>query len=329
MANKTTNYNLTKPSAEDFYDVNVQNDNMDIIDAQMKVLQTGLSRANGLLITAQNEIDAVSIESNDTKETFEEHLTASNPHNITAEAIGLGNVPNVATNDQIPTYTKASTLAEIISGEKLSVAFGKIKRAIADFIEHSVDNVRHITNAERMKWNATLTNLQKLDDRVKKDEFQLIKQITLSGTKITSSSTAMSVPVPISGVDFNNYSDVMVVLNGTFSVPLTPQGDATKAITVYVGSEGNPTKVHLCTVNYDKTFSGSVGVTDQYVIVHKERNTSSTKATTSGITTEYWGFWEYDESVQVTLRAAASGTNTDYIMTFTGTVDVYAKGAVL
>lgn len=32
MADKTTNYNLTKPSADDFYDVGVQNGNMDIID---------------------------------------------------------------------------------------------------------------------------------------------------------------------------------------------------------------------------------------------------------------------------------------------------------
>lgn len=36
MANKTTNYNLTKPLESEFYDVGVQNENMDKIDAQMK-----------------------------------------------------------------------------------------------------------------------------------------------------------------------------------------------------------------------------------------------------------------------------------------------------
>ena len=41
MADKTTNYNLTKPSADDFYDVVVQNGNMDIIDAELKKLNTG------------------------------------------------------------------------------------------------------------------------------------------------------------------------------------------------------------------------------------------------------------------------------------------------
>lgn len=36
MANSTTNYGLTKPLADDFYDVQVQNDNMDIIDGELK-----------------------------------------------------------------------------------------------------------------------------------------------------------------------------------------------------------------------------------------------------------------------------------------------------
>lgn len=36
MANKTTNYDLTKPFESEFYDVEVQNGNMDKIDAQMK-----------------------------------------------------------------------------------------------------------------------------------------------------------------------------------------------------------------------------------------------------------------------------------------------------
>lgn len=37
MANKTTNYKLTKPLESEFYDVGVQNENMDKIDTQMKV----------------------------------------------------------------------------------------------------------------------------------------------------------------------------------------------------------------------------------------------------------------------------------------------------
>lgn len=54
----------------------------------------------------------------------------------TAKDVGMGNVPNVATNDQTPTYTKASTLSALKSGEKLSVSMGKIMKAIADLIAH-------------------------------------------------------------------------------------------------------------------------------------------------------------------------------------------------
>lgn len=41
MADKTTNYNLTKPSADDFYDIGVHNANMDIIDDELKNLNDG------------------------------------------------------------------------------------------------------------------------------------------------------------------------------------------------------------------------------------------------------------------------------------------------
>lgn len=36
MATQTTNYSLVKPAVSEFYDIDVQNGNMDIIDAQMK-----------------------------------------------------------------------------------------------------------------------------------------------------------------------------------------------------------------------------------------------------------------------------------------------------
>lgn len=71
----------------------------------------------------------------------------------TAEMVGLGDVPNVATNDQTPTYTVASAPAALTSGEKLSAAFGKIAAAISALITHLADSVRHVTAAERSAWN--------------------------------------------------------------------------------------------------------------------------------------------------------------------------------
>lgn len=52
--------------------------------------------------------------------------------NLSKTNVGLGNVPNVTTNNQTPTFTQASTRANIASGEKLTVLFGKIMRWFAD-----------------------------------------------------------------------------------------------------------------------------------------------------------------------------------------------------
>ena len=46
MATKTTNYGLTKPDGTDFYDVDVQNSNMDIIDKQMKANANAITQLN-------------------------------------------------------------------------------------------------------------------------------------------------------------------------------------------------------------------------------------------------------------------------------------------
>lgn len=68
---------------------------------------------------------------------FDEHIqNFSNPHSVNAEQVGLGNVPNVSTNNQTPTYSVAATLSTLISGEKLSTAFGKLKLAVTTLINH-------------------------------------------------------------------------------------------------------------------------------------------------------------------------------------------------
>ena len=59
-----------------------------------------------------------------------------NPHQVTKEQVGLGNVPNVATNDQTPTYAEAASLEEMASGETLAEAFGKIEKAVKELIAH-------------------------------------------------------------------------------------------------------------------------------------------------------------------------------------------------
>lgn len=60
----------------------------------------------------------------------------NNPHEVTAEDVGLGNVPNVSTNDQTPTFTEATALETLSSGEKTTSLFSKIAKAITTLISH-------------------------------------------------------------------------------------------------------------------------------------------------------------------------------------------------
>lgn len=86
-----------------------------------------------------------------TKAAFEAHVgDKGNPHGVTKEQVGLGNVPNVATNDQTPTYAEAATLTALSAGEKMSVAFGKLKKAVSSLIAHIGDkqNPHKVTAAQ-------------------------------------------------------------------------------------------------------------------------------------------------------------------------------------
>ena len=72
----TTNYCFKKPEQNDPYNINDLNESLDIIDTELK---SAADKAN----------------------TSSEHPSdMNNPHQTTEEQVGLGNVPNVATNEQ-------------------------------------------------------------------------------------------------------------------------------------------------------------------------------------------------------------------------------------
>lgn len=105
------------------------------------------------------------IKINGTETSVYRHPDGTNPHGTTKVDVGLGNVPNVTTNDQAVTYTQAATLANLSSGEKLSVAMGKLAKAVVDLIAHIGDAVKHITAAERTKWNAVTNKVDKVSGK--------------------------------------------------------------------------------------------------------------------------------------------------------------------
>ena len=66
---------------------------------------------------------------------------------------GEEKVTTIDVNKLTPTYTESESLTTIESGEALSTAFGKIKKAISSLISHIADTTKHITSAERTAWN--------------------------------------------------------------------------------------------------------------------------------------------------------------------------------
>ena len=95
--------------------------------------------------------------------------------------VGLDSVPNVATNDQAPTFTQASSLTNIGSGEKLSLMLGKIAKAIADFIIHKTDSVIHITSNDRSLWNTVSNKVESESGKgLSTNDYTDIEQTTLA-----------------------------------------------------------------------------------------------------------------------------------------------------
>lgn len=65
MAEQTLNYNLTKPDPSDFYDVNVQNENMDKIDAALKNLSDEIVNIDAPVKSVNNKTGDVVLNADD------------------------------------------------------------------------------------------------------------------------------------------------------------------------------------------------------------------------------------------------------------------------
>jgi len=134
----------------------------------------------------------------------------------TSAEVGLGNVPNVNTNNQTPTWTISSTLANLVSGETLTVAFGKIAKCIQTLISHiaNVSNPHNVTKAQ-----VELGNADNTADSAKN---------VLSATKLTTSRT-------INGVLFNGTANISTPLGGSSDVAIT--SPVNKQVLQYNGTE--------------------------------------------------------------------------------------------
>lgn len=207
----TTNYGFKKPESNDPYNIDDFNESFDIIDTELKAA------------------------SDKAEQTTTHPSDMNNPHQTTAAQVGLGNVPNVATNDQTPTYTVATENAALSSGEKLSVAFSKIAKAVSSFIAHLADSVIHITSAERTSWNSASTNSHTHSNKALLDattaSYTTAEQTKLAG--IAAGANAYT--HPSSGVTAGTYGSVTVNAAGHVTAGSNP------TVTVAQGGTGATT----------------------------------------------------------------------------------------
>lgn len=229
--------------------------------------------------------------------TFETMQTAlnkhtgnkSNPHSVTKSQVGLGNVPNVVTNDQTPTYSDTTTLVTLSSGEKISIAFAKIKLAITTLINHlanksnphgvtksqvGLGNVENKSSAtirgELTKGNVTtalgytpanqtdMTNAQDAITQLNSELYGLhLHLLHLSGT----TDEYGQLWVGDTGI---NLSDVKFIdcVSNTFTRPTNPYG-----IVNLEGIEGDSLKFRLVATN--NTVFGNYHIDKYVALVYK------------------------------------------------------------
>lgn len=77
----------------------------------------------------------------------------NNPHNVTKATLGLQNAETVPINEMKPSFTAASNIAGLVSGETVKTLLGKISKAVSTLIGHLSNSPLHITSTERSTWN--------------------------------------------------------------------------------------------------------------------------------------------------------------------------------
>lgn len=135
------------------------------------------------------EIESV-IESNIIQKMIRHLIDFMNPHKVNKEQVGLGNVPNVTTNDQTPTYEEAEEFENISSGEKLSIAFGKIQKAISSLLGHinNFDNPHKTTKSQIQLGN--VDNTSDVDKPVSTAQQKAIDDAYANSNKYTDEKIA-------------------------------------------------------------------------------------------------------------------------------------------
>lgn len=127
--------------------------------------------------------------------------TSGNPHNVTKADVGLGNVPNVTTNNQTVTYTEEELLTPLESGETMTEAFAKLAKIVKDeialkgnfeeLLNGTYGDHYTVTQAEKTKWNNKQDKLT-IDSEVSSDSSNPVTSAGIAAAIKNSAATTLN-----------------------------------------------------------------------------------------------------------------------------------------
>lgn len=239
-----------------------------------------------------------------------------------------GKTTSIDINKLTPTYTEASSLATTESGEALSVAFGKIKKAISSLISHLSDTTKHITAAERTSWSGGSYTLLK----------EYLYNVPAVRTE-TISSTGQRFPTQITGVDFGAYDELLFVLNGTITIPASASvKTAYNNIFAYITSNTESDGVVFAGLKQANNKSGyTLSLNNTHIRMFKSNYsevniaanepTILTNKTKSAFDPESNSATAFSDTIYIGLRVLNENT-ANYTVTPNITVKIYGKNII-
>lgn len=241
------------------------------------------------------EIESV-IESNIIQKMIRHLIDFMNPHKVNKEQVGLGNVPNVITNDQIPTYEEAEEFENISSGEKLSIAFGKIQKAISSLLGHinNFDNPHKTTKSQIQLGN--VDNTSDVDKPVSTAQQKAIDGAYANSNKYTDQKIAYLI---------NGAPETMDTLKEVADA-IEKNKSVVEALDKSIGTKANQNELDTHTGN--DTIHITSDERTKWNDANNKKHTHSNKSVLDGITSELVQKWTETSSSSVT---GIKGVNED------------------
>lgn len=230
------------------------------------------------------EIESV-IESNIIQKMIRHLIDFMNPHKVNKEQVGLGNVPNVITNDQTPTYEEAEEFENISSGEKLSIAFGKIQKAISSLLGHinNFDNPHKTTKSQIQLGN--VDNTSDVDKPVSTAQQKAIDGAYANSNKYTDQKIADLI---------NGAPETMDTLKEVADA-IEKNKSVVEALDKSIGTKANQNELDTHTGN--DTIHITSDERTKWNDANNKKHTHSNKSVLDGITSELVQKWSNGSSL--------------------------------